>query len=464
MEKVKTPFLPDSLGAMPSAALTAAVPAASLRAVDGEPSPASIPTNSAMPPRPDRLFTVKIQAYRSFREEASLDVRPLTLLYGFNQAGKSTLLRLLAVVADSLASGAGPLDLRSAALRGATFKELGHLGRQPNLSPWLTLTAAGQPNDPTFKIQFTDKGGVAVNRLHVMPGASGDKFKVDLADIAERVGNGVSGAYEGSYRGADWSDNLDFTSLIPAGLPDDARQIAEDVRTALAPLERLQWLDANRLAGQDATRITRCCLPDGSDLPARLRADPGSSVLATASEWLAEQEGLGTEIALRRDPTGQEQIVHRGSGTEALPLHLAGEGVRALLPILLCALWAETRSAGAPTMLAIEEPEAHLHPTLQVALFDRLVETVGAGIPVVLETHSVYMLRAMQLAVLDGRLAADGIGLHWVDQGPDGASTVDAIGIEPDATLTGWRPDLFEKEQELAHRILDRRWERTETP
>jgi len=46
----------------------------------------------------DRLFTLKLSALRSFRDEASLDIRPLTLLYGFNQAGKSSLLRVLALL------------------------------------------------------------------------------------------------------------------------------------------------------------------------------------------------------------------------------------------------------------------------------------------------------------------------------------------------------------------------------
>ncbi len=411
-----------------------------------------------MAPIADPLFTLKLQAYRSFRDETSIDIRPLTLLYGFNQAGKSTLVRLLALLADSLAPGAGPLDLRSPAVRGATFKELGHLGREPNLSPWLTLVAPGRPADPTLKIQFTDNNGLAVNRIYLIPGPDGDKFKVDLADIVDRVGNGMRGNYEGSYRGQDWSGSLHFESLIPEGLPDDAKGIADAVRAALAPLDRLQWLDANRLTGGSETRAVRCCRPDGADLPELLRTEAGAAVLAKASNWLAEHEGLGDELSLRSGPSGRHQIVHRAFGREALPLYLAGEGIRALLPILLCALWAETRAPGAPTMLAVEEPEAHLHPTVQVALFDRLAQTIRAGIPVVLETHSVYLLRAMQLAVLEGRLTPEEIGLHWVDQGPDGASTVTTIGIDADATLTDWRPDLFEKEQELAHRILDLRW------
>jgi len=327
----------------------------------------------------------------------------------------------------------------------------------------LTLAAPG-PANPTLRIQFTEKNGLAVNRIHLTHGPAGDKFKVDLAAIVERAGSGVKGTYEGRYQGKEWTGSLNFTSLIPSDLPDEADRIGQAVRTALTPLGRLQWLDANRLAGGNEIRPTRCCLPDGSDLPSLLRDEPGPAVLGGASRWLATQSGLGEELSLRSDASGRQQLVHRSGSREALPLHLAGEGIRALLPILLCAVWAETHAPGAPTMLAVEEPEAHLHPTTQVALFDRLAQTVQLGIPVVLETHSVYLLRAMQLAVLDGSLKPEQIGLYWVEQEPDGASTITHIEIDPDATLTGWRPDLFEKEQEMAHRILDLRWKAREAP
>lgn len=416
-----------------------------------------------MTPSPDRLFTLKVQSYRSFRDETALDIRPLTLLYGFNQAGKSTLLRLLGLIGDSLHPGAGPLALHSPAVRGASFKELGHLGRGTNLSPWLTVVAPSPPADPTLRIQFTESNGLAVNRLRLTAGPGGDKFMVDLTAVLSRVGNNVRATYEGRYRGGEWSGPLSFDRLIPDGLPPAAQRLADAVQAALAPLERLQWLDANRLVGGSDTRPVRCCRPDGADLPTLLRAEPGPSVLAAASDWLAAQEGLGKELRLSTDGTGRQQLVHRACG-EALPLFLAGEGLRALVPILLCALWAETGAPGAPTLLAVEEPEAHLHPTVQVALLDRLVQTVRAGVPVVLETHSVYLLRAMQFAVLEGRLSAGEVGLNWIDQDTDGASRVTAIGIGADATLSGWWPDVFEKEQELAHRILDLRWQPREAP
>lgn len=407
------------------------------------------------------IFSLKVQAFRSFQEEARLDICPLTLLYGFNQAGKSSLLRLLVLLADSLQPGAGPLDLQCPALRGATFKELGWLGTNPALSPWITLVAPKVTTEPTLKIQFADADGLVVNRLHLLRGA-GDKFLVDLDGAVVRDGNGIEAQYAGRYRGQDWSGRLKFVSLFPDGLPEQAKELAAQVRKALDPLQRIQWLHANRTGeGTDETRRARCCRASGADLPLVLSASPEEqAVLEATSRWLSQQDGMGNEIALRRMSSGQRQLVHRASGREELPLHLAGEGLRALLPILLSATWAETKSPTAPSLLALEEPEAHLHPTLQVALFDRLLETVRAGIPVVLETHSVYLLRAMQLAVLDGRLQSGQVALHWVEQRAKGAGSVTRVDVKSDATLTGWRPDLFEKEQELAHRILDLRWKK----
>ncbi len=201
-------------------------------------------------------------------------------------------------------------------------------------------------------------------------------------------------------------------------------------------------------------------LLNSHSLPSLLNNPGGQSLLKTVSSWLAGQEGLGNGISIRQDSSGRPEFVHGARGREYLPLFLAGEGIRALLPIVVCACWAETKNAAAPSMLAVEEPEAHLHPTVQVALLDRLIETVQAGIPVVLETHSVYLLRAIQVAVLEKRLTPEDIGLYWVEQGKDSASTVKKIEISPDATLSGWPPDVLEKEQELAHRIFDLRWTR----
>ncbi len=420
----------------------------------------SLPRRHCIPMSFDTLFSLQVKSFRAFRDEAAFNIRPLTLLYGFNQAGKSTLLRLLALLADSMQKGAGPLDLQSPSLRGSTFKELGWMGREPALTPWLEITAPSSPNNSVFKLQFDYDNGLIVNRLHLSHGPSGDKFKVDIAGDVVRDADTFDATYAGRYRGTDWEGRLAFRSLFPEGLPEQAEQLAQSVHEALQPLHRMQWLHANRLAkGFNSERRLLCCRANGADLSVLLPAQ-GGQVLDSASAWLRSQDGMGSGIVLRKGATGRIEFMHEAAGREQLPLHMAGEGLRALLPILLCACWAETKAQAAPTMLAVEEPEAHLHPTLQVGLFDRLIETVSAGIPVVLETHSVYLLRALQLAVLDGRLKPEQVGLHWFEQDAKSGAGVTQIEIGSDATLKGWRPDVFEKEQELAHEILDQRWQK----
>ncbi|MGB5686743.1 MAG: ATP-binding protein [Candidatus Electrothrix sp.] len=406
---------------------------------------------------PENQFTIKAKLFRAFREEVSFEIKPLTLLYGFNQAGKSSLLRLLPFLADSNQLGAGPLDLSSPAFGGATLKELGCLCRPPSLTPWFSFEASGFPEKPSLKMQFDNDQGLVVNRLRITSD-SREIFSADYSGTSSRIGSKLVADYEGRCNGTDWSGELIFSSLFPQGLPEQAEAIVEKVQSAITPLERLQWLQADRLSGKKNDRASRCCRPDGSDLPALLDNPEGQNLLKKASTWLASQEGLGNAIRLQQDSSGHQEFVHGAHAREALPLSHAGEGIQSLLPIVVCSYWAETKNAAAPTMLAVEEPEAHLHPTVQVALLNRLIETVQAGIPVVLETHSVYLLRAMQVALLEKRLVPEEVALYWVEQTKDSVSKASRIAISPDATLTGWPPEVFEKEQELAHRIFDLRW------
>lgn len=406
-------------------------------------------------------LNLRVKSYRAFRDNAEMCVKPLTMLYGFNQAGKSTLLRLLALLADSVFGSSGPLDLESPAVRGSSFKELGWMGREMSMTPEFVMQAGSDPNAARLAIQYADDKGLLVNRLALYRGEKGDKFRVSLDGDISRVGKSISGLYGGNYRGGAWNGRLNFESLIPTGLPDQAHEIAEAVRTELLALQRLQWLRANRVSeGAQAERSSRCCMPDGTDLASVIRGDFEKSILENASRWLSGQEGLCKDVAIVANASQSPTFWLGGDGRERLPLHLAGEGLRALIPILVLACWAESAAADRPSMLVIEEAEAHLHPTVQVQLFDRLVETVKSGVPVVMETHSVHMLRAMQLSVLEGRLAPDGVGLHWVSQGSDGVAGIERITVERDASLTGWRPFIFETEQELAHQIIDMRWQR----
>jgi AAA ATPase domain/AAA domain len=400
------------------------------------------------------LFSIELKSFRAFRERTTVDFRPLTLFYGYNQAGKSTLLRLLPLLADSIYERQGPLHLNSPVLASPLFSELGHISRDGIPRPPMLCLKTDHSGQVSLELQYGDEGGLIVNRLRVTePGHA----VLDAAWIKtlDQRGNLTAATYQGKLRGAEWSGDLQFDSMIPQGLPPELAALIVQLRQAFAPLQRVQWLRANRIRqdGQ-ASALIRCCAADGADIAASMAGHIRKQVLDQAGAWLMTQDDLADRLMI----DSHNRILLGTPGRMELPLYLAGEGVRSLIPILLCACWAESKEARAPSMLAIEEPEAHLHPHLQVALFDRLLQSVSSGIPVVLETHSVYLLRALQLAILEQKIKADDVGLYWVEQ-DKGQASIKEIGIKPNATLHNWRPDVFEKEQELAQQILERRWQ-----
>ena len=71
-----------------------------------------------------RLRSFTVEGFKAFAEETAVELRPLTLLYGYNHVGKSALLRVLPLLADSVSALSGPLALQSEAARDASFSSL----------------------------------------------------------------------------------------------------------------------------------------------------------------------------------------------------------------------------------------------------------------------------------------------------------------------------------------------------
>ncbi len=404
---------------------------------------------------------LSLQSFRAFRERQSFELRPLTLLYGHNQSGKSTLLRLLPLLADSLEDHGAALDLASSALRGASLRELGWLGRAPMTTPTIGIRADTTPDAPRMEWSFDLEQGKGIARsLRI-----GRQDWHTVLRFDERVGGELSsfvGRYSGTCGDEEWQGELTFRSLVPSGLPEATVRDLSAVREALGDLRRGQWLQANRLVAE-GDRAASFCRPDGSDLAQILERLPQwRRVLDAASAQLVDM-GFGEELTLGWDGDGRPRLESTQRERKQLPAHLAGEGFRAAVPMAVLLAWGLDAASGErPRWLAIEEPESHLHPDIQVRVANRFVAAAKAGLPVVLETHSPYILRAVQLAILDQRILPSDVALHWVDQRPPEPARIKRISIDDAATLAGWPPDTFAEERDLALRIMEARLRRSE--
>lgn len=88
--------------------------------------------------------------------------------------------------------------------------------------------------------------------------------------------------------------------------------------------------------------------------------------------------------------------------------------------------------------ICVEEPENHLHPKFQSLLADMFVEAYQKyNIHFIIETHSEYLIRKLQVMVADkeNALASNDVSLNYVEKDENGVSHNRHIGIKEDGGL-----------------------------
>ena len=123
-------------------------------------------------------------------------------------------------------------------------------------------------------------------------------------------------------------------------------------------------------------------------------------------------------LALLSNATTRKQIqlVETRSSLRLDPSDV-GVGIWQVLPVVVAAI------APGPSVIAVEQPELHIHPAMQVALGDLFIEGVAKrGMSFLIETHSEHlMLRLLRRIreTTEGELTAGSVALS-----PDDVSVV----------------------------------------
>lgn len=136
---------------------------------------------------------------------------------------------------------------------------------------------------------------------------------------------------------------------------------------------------------------------------------------------------------------------------EARDIELApqdiGVGISQVLPVVVAALHRKTG------LVAIEQPELHIHPAFQVALGDLFIEQVRKcpDLTFILETHSEHlMLRFLRRiretgeneAPKDRTLTPDELSIYFIEQGEAGISCF-SIRVDEDGDFIDRWPKGF---------------------
>jgi hypothetical protein len=423
-----------------------------------------------------QIHAFDVANYRAFRERTRVELRPLTLFFGYNNAGKSSLVRLLPLLAKSFKPGArAPLALDSPTLRKASYSDVVH--ERPGvktLSVGLSLSdEGGEPCHVGAEINWLQEQRLSfVHSLRVTGSEGATMFAATYAPEGldpPRFEYDLEGVGEPSRR------ELRFEGLVPFEPRDRLDRDEAPARPLAVVFEALQrslgggavfWLDALRVPPSrryvTGGELPVAFEPDGSNAALFLiydRLQSDGALVKEVAAWFAEHAGVRLEVG-----AGDEVPLYASpvAGNRRVNVADAGEGIGQVLPIIVAAANVHLRWRGQSAVLALEQPEIHLHPDMQeeVASYLARVASADPTCRLLIETHSHDFLLQVQLEILEGQLRPEDVVVHWVRQ-EGGESHVDTIHFDALAVPQGsWPPNVFSERVDKARRIVLTRLER----
>ena len=325
-----------------------------------------------------QLVAFSITNYRSITAAYKLPIRQSTILIGPNNEGKSNILKGL-VTALGILGALGRYRIQRGRLRSIHRDEGGYewskdfpvslQGKHPdgesffylefrlsadevvdfekevksNLNGTLPIQLSFGKGDPGFKVMKKGPGGPALSK------------KVDL--IAHFIAKRVNLTYIPAVRTSEEAHN------VVGGIVDRELAVVEEQKSfkeALAEIAKLQApiLDAISHRIRETLKVF---LPNVKDVRVSISDE-------------------ARYRALRRE---YEIVVDDGT-----PTHLSrkGDGAQSLAALSLIRHSSESRASGRHLILAIEEPESHLHPSA-IHQLKRVINEIASQNQVIMTTH-----------------------------------------------------------------------------
>ncbi|MCU0470512.1 MAG: AAA family ATPase [Arcicella sp.] len=111
-----------------------------------------------------------------------------------------------------------------------------------------------------------------------------------------------------------------------------------------------------------------------------------------------------------------------------------------------------------PSILFIEEPEAHLHPEIQILLLEYFVKLSKENLKIVMTSHSNYIFNKLSNMVISKEISPDRLSVSLMKMTPEGsvveegAMHMDEYGIEDD-NFVDVAEQLYEERMKLLENI-----------
>lgn len=448
------------------------------------------------------LTELHIQNFKAWKDTGRVKLAPLTVIFGANSAGKSSLGHLLlalkqtALLTDRkralhLGDATSPIDLgtfkdclyghdvaaqlkfslrwrlpQTVTLSNPIDKREQYRGDSMRLRSVIRADRNEQPQTESFKYWLLNGNDDALTVRHWLDEKGKPELKTEPMNLVMKVGRKWPiEAPEKFYRFSDVTLARYQNADVLAEFPLQLERLLAGI-TYLGPLREpprrtYSWAgDTVPDVGQRGDLAIAALLAarqEGRTLNRgpRKRKQPFDQFIGA---WLHEL-GVIDEFDVRPLGKGRKEyevLVRTGKGAPKVKLTDVGFGVSQVLPALVQAFYAKPDST-----VWMEQPEIHLHPLVQANLADVFISAVQSGqdgrprnVQLIVESHSEAFLLRLQRRVAEGAIGPEDVAVYFVRKSNQGVS-LEALRMDMFGEIENWPDDFFGDEMsEITARTL----------
>jgi predicted ATPase len=432
------------------------------------------------------LERLRIKNFKAWRDTGDIQLAPITIFFGTNSSGKTSLTQLLLLLQQTAQSS----DRRRVLHLGdhhstidlGTFADIIHgLDKRAHLEfelAWRT------PNMVEIKDPHSErviKSDTMTFSSSVQQLASG---KLSVAQMLYRLTAPADEFEIGMKHKCDDPDTYELIPLKDSSTTDEAHEASFPPPTRFYgfPEEVTRAMTTDSLADfqLELEKVLSgiCYVGPLREYPQRLyrwsgeepdhvgvRGDRAIEALLAGRERLMNREheealsfqriisgwlqrmGLVESLVIRPFSKGRTEYVASVYSKDAhYEVNLAdvGFGISQVLPVIIECFYVKPNST-----VIFEQPEIHLHPSVQADLADLFIDAISIhengqprGIQFIIESHSEHFLRRLQRRVAEGAVAHDAVAMYFCEAG-EAYSTIRRLEIDQVGRISNWPNHFF---------------------
>lgn len=385
-----------------------------------------------------QLKELQFVQYKRFSGNESLEIKPVTILVGKNSSGKSSITKLMPVLAKSVSGDLKKsimlLDTDGVSL-GVSYQSLCHNGNTVGLGFGMKYA-----NDVEI---FADlianhKDEIQISRYIVQK--AGTKHELRLAP--DRV-NYICNENDKEYLASEFSGFIHKAFLQDIGVDLDLAVNIDYIGPLRCEPSRTYYYTGSELSDKVEAR--------GDNAYQLLCAD--DELVHKVSDWF-ERNFNGCRLQVVSGGERGSYIIKMNkpdNGDYWVNIADEGMGMSQVLPIVVRSIHSVDNS-----IVVVEQPELHLHPAAHEAVAKLFAVTSKQNNQrYIVETHSENILLGLRAAVVDQSIdfTSDDILIYFVDEDDEGAY-LKKITIDADGMLSSWPEGVFNESYELLNKII----------